>query len=253
MTTTAPSRRLGATLIAAGAMTAACAGIWSGASASAAPGNNGTVKISTVDVDDVNDPDSSNHPHIDGTAFTVEWFGFDAGTRTATVLFEAQPPTGTTVVPALTGALALTFAASGDAGVLNHAETYTLDLTGLVAHEVQGYHVKVTVTTDLSQGNDTKSKVFWVQGPTPTESPTPTPEPTTASPTPSEEPTEEPTVLPTVLTQTPSISPSVQGVKIVKSLPHTGGGPVAPLVVTGLGLIGLGIVLIRRPRGAHLR
>lgn len=248
MSATTPSRRLGAVVVAAGALTAAWAGVWSAASASAAPGNNGTVKISTVDVDDVNDPDSSNHPHINGTAFTVEWFGFDAGTRTATVLFEAQPPSGTTVVPALTGALSLTFPASGDAGALNHSETYTLDLTGLVEHEVQGYHVKVTVTTDLSEGNDTKSKVFWIQGPQPTESPTPTPEPTTASPTPSE----EPTVLPTVLTQSPSISPSVKGVKIVKGLPHTG-SPVAPLLVTGLGLIGLGIVLLRQPRGAHLR
>ena len=46
---------------------------------------------------------------------------------------------------------------------LDGREAYTLSFDG-AGHPKQGYHVKVTVTTPYSQGNDTKTKVFWVQG-----------------------------------------------------------------------------------------
>ena len=62
-----------------------------------------------------------------------------------------------------------------------------MDLTGITPHPIQGWHIKLTVNADGSQGADVKHKVFWVTGcvtPTPSESP---------SETPSEEPSETPT------------------------------------------------------------
>ena len=52
---------------------------------------------------------------------------------------------------------------AGTATGLDGRETYTLSFDG-AGHPKQGYHVKLTVTTPYSQGNDTKTKVFWVQG-----------------------------------------------------------------------------------------
>ena len=86
---------------------------------------------------------------------------------------------------------------AGTATGLDGREAYTLSFDG-AGHPKQGYHVKVTVTTPYSQGNDTKTKVFWVQGCDDTEVP-----PTEAaaasslrrsSPRPSSPPAEEPPV-----------------------------------------------------------
>ena len=45
---------------------------------------------------------------------------------------------------------------------LDGRETYTLSFDG-APHPKQGYHVKLTVATPRSNGNDTKTKVFWVE------------------------------------------------------------------------------------------
>ena len=58
------------------------------ANGNAPAGNNGTIKIDGVPAEDGND----NKPHP-GCQFTVEFFGYDAGERTATLEFEAQAPT----------------------------------------------------------------------------------------------------------------------------------------------------------------
>lgn len=227
---------------------------------SAAPGNNGTIKVADVTVDGIDDSDISNHPHL-GADFAVRWFGFDAGTRTTTVSFAAQPPSGTGTVPVLAGSTSFTFEGTGTAGALDHTETYRLDTTGLTEQPNQGYHVKVTVTVDGAQGNDTKSKTFWVAKAEPTPSPTPTVTPTV---TPTETPTETPTatpsesispsVLPTKIVRSPSVSPSVKGVKIVKRLPRTGPGPVGPLTAAGVALVLVGAALMWRPAsGTHTR
>ena len=42
------------------------------------------------------------------------------------------------------------------------SETYTLDLTGITPHPQQGWHVKLLINAEGSQGADTKFKVFWV-------------------------------------------------------------------------------------------
>ena len=52
-------------------------------------GNNGTIKIDDVPIDDGNE----NVPHP-GCTFVVDFFGYDVGTRTATLEFEGQAPTG---------------------------------------------------------------------------------------------------------------------------------------------------------------
>ncbi len=46
----------------------------------------------------------------------------------------------------------------------------TVDLSSLISdsgvdpHPIQGYHVKLTVNAEGSQGADVKHKVFWVEG-----------------------------------------------------------------------------------------
>jgi hypothetical protein len=59
-------------------------------------GNNGTVKIDRVPFDD----HPNNEPHV-GCEFQVDFYGFDEGDLSATVTFEAVPPTqsGATDVP----------------------------------------------------------------------------------------------------------------------------------------------------------
>ena len=44
---------------------------------------------------------------------------------------------------------------------LDGQQAYTLSFDG-APHPQQGYHVKLTVSTPRSKGNDTKTKVFWV-------------------------------------------------------------------------------------------
>jgi hypothetical protein len=124
-------------------------------------GNNGTVKVG--DTGDLDGP-PENNPHLPCT-FNVQWFNFDSGwgPLQATVVFEDQSPTG--VLKSVTGNTSPSFTGNGGqpgAGDgLDHAEQYTLAFDG-PPQDQQGYHVKVTVTTPHSQGNDTKSKVFWV-------------------------------------------------------------------------------------------
>lgn len=246
-------RHSAATLLAAGGLLLLQAAFAASSTAQEPPGNNATVKIVDTAIDDLNDENSANHPHV-ACDFSLRWYGFDEGTRTTSVSFEAQEPSGTGAVAMLVGDDSFTFDSPGGGGVLDHSEPYRLDTTGLVEQENQGFHIKVTVTTDGSQGNDTKSKVFWVapcaeptESPTPSESPTPTE-------TPSETPSESPSVLPTE-TESPTVTPSVLGVKIVKHLPFTGPGqPVKPLVLLGATMVACGaLLLLPRRRGAHQR
>lgn len=241
-------RRLAAGLVGGGlllAQSALIAGIMAGSAAADPPGNNGTVKIEDVVVDDSN---NANHPHV-ACPFAVRWYGYDEGTQTTSVSFEGQMPSGTGAVPATAGRGSFMFDGHGPGDQVDHTEVYELDLSGLVPQDNQGYHVKATITTTGSQGNDTKSKVFWVDGCAgETESPTPTP---------SESPTVEPSVLPTVL-ESPTITPSVQGVKIVKpgskptTLPHTGPDWAGPVAALGLGLVLAGIAMLSAGRrGLH--
>jgi LPXTG-motif cell wall-anchored protein len=125
------------------------------------PGNNGTVKIDGVEFD--SHPD--NEPHV-GCTFQVDWYGFDEGDLFSHVTFEVQPPTGKDVV-LLTDTVPIgedDNSGGGSEAGLDASRTYTLDLTGFEQHPQQGWHVKLTVNNDGSQGADVKHKVFWVTG-----------------------------------------------------------------------------------------
>src|SRR5215204_2594046 len=52
----------------------------------------------------------------------------------------------------------------GSEAGLDAKRTYRLDFTGITPHPVQGFHVKLTVDAEGSQGANTKHKVFWVTG-----------------------------------------------------------------------------------------
>jgi len=136
-------------------------------SASAAPnppGNNGTIKIDDISFDD----HPNNEPHV-GCVFQVDFYGYDEGDLDATVTFEAHPPTqrdGDDQV-LLTDTVFIgedDNSGGGSEAGLDASETYTLDFTGIEAHPVQGFHVKLTINAEGSQGADTKHKVFWVTG-----------------------------------------------------------------------------------------
>ncbi|MFC6285192.1 hypothetical protein ACFP3Q_03430 [Nocardioides sp. GCM10027113] len=126
-------------------------------------GNNGTVKISPHgELDGI--PQNSPHP---GCTFDVEWYGFDEGEDVvSTVTFAMQAPTADTVLtvdgPAEVWVGEDAASGAGTDSGLDGKEAYTLSFDG-EPHRQQGYHVKLTVTTPHSLGNDTKSKVFWVE------------------------------------------------------------------------------------------
>jgi hypothetical protein len=125
------------------------------------PGNNGTVKIDDVPFDDA----PNNEPHV-GCEFQVDFYGFDQGNLNADVTFESHPPTGPVQV-LLTDTVFIgedDNSGGGSEAGLDASATYTLDFTGIEPHPNQGFHVKLTVHADGSQGADTKHKVFWTTG-----------------------------------------------------------------------------------------
>jgi hypothetical protein len=145
------------------------------------PGNNGTVKIDRLPFDD--HPD--NEPHV-GCTFQVDWYGYDEGDLFSDVKFEAHPPTGPVVV-LLTDVVFIgedDNSGGGSEAGLDASETYTLDFGSIEPHPQQGWHVKLTINADGSQGADVKHKVFWVSGCVPpTTTTTAAPTTTTSAPT----------------------------------------------------------------------
>ena len=222
------------------------------------PGNNGTIKIDDLEFDD----HPNNEPHV-GCVFQVDFYGYDEGDLFADVTFRAHPPTGSGQV-LLTDTVFIgedDNSGGGSEAGLDASETYTLDLSGFTPHPQQGFHVKLTINADGSQGADKKHKVFWVQGcppkPTPTPSPSKTPTP---SETPSKTPTEVPTKPPT--TETPSMAPTTPvatPVPVPTEVPagatgSAGGGSGSP-ALAGLVLAGAaaaaGAAVVTRRRFLH--
>lgn len=122
-------------------------------------GDNGTVKIDGVAFDD--HPD--NQPHV-GCEFEVDLYGFDQGDLQATVTFDAVAPTPGGEL--LTDELGIGEDAAGGGTDLDAHRAYDLTdaLASIEPHPQQGWHVKLTVHAEGSQGADTKYKVFWVEG-----------------------------------------------------------------------------------------
>jgi hypothetical protein len=167
-------RRTTLLLTTAALVAVASAAMLVGGLASAAPnpaGNNGTIKVDALPFDDA----SNNEPHVD-CSFQVDFYGFDEGDLTAEVTFEAHPPTGP-VQTLLTDTVFIgedDNSGGGSEAGLDASETYTLDFGTITPHPQQGFHVKLTINAEGSQGADTKHKVFWV---------TPCPAPTTTTTT----------------------------------------------------------------------
>jgi hypothetical protein len=194
-------------------------------------GANGSVKIDGTPVDD----DPSNEPHVP-CGFDVQFFGFDPepGTNTADVTFHVWAPTNPNPPVVLPlpdkGRSSFEFVGGNDpSNVLNHSESYELDLAGLEVNSKGQVHIKVDVTVTDAGGKVAfhKYKVFWVQPcgteptPEPTVTETPTPEPTVTD-TPTPEPTVTETPEPTTSPEpTPSDSPAPT------STPVPGPGPTA--------------------------
>ncbi len=220
------------------------------------PGNNGTIKIDGVALQG----GQRNEPHVD-CEFAVEFFGYDEGNLTASLSFELQAPTrrasGTQVV--LTDTVGIGEDPAGGATDQDASKTYSLDFIGVSPHEQQGYHVKLTVHAQGSQGADVKHKVFWVEPcatpPTTTVTTTVTTVPTTtvttaatttvttAAPT-----TVITTVAPTtVTTAAPVVAGAVaEKAPAVTELPRTGADTVG-LTMAGTVMTLSGLVLRGRP------
>jgi hypothetical protein len=133
------------------------------------PGNNGTIKIDGRPFDDA--PDNEPHP---GCVFQVDFYGFDAGNLDADLTFEAVAPTAGGVL--LTDTVPIgedSHAGGGSEAGLDASKTYDLTstLTGIEPQRNQGWHIRLTVQADGSQGSDVKHKVFWVDGCTPATAP----------------------------------------------------------------------------------
>ncbi len=185
------SRRRAATALAAGVLGAGLVWVLPGALPGAGaepnpPGNNGTVKIDGTEFDD--HPD--NEPHV-GCVFQVDFYGFDEGELFSDVTFEVQPPTGMeTVLEDNVFIGEDDNSGGGSEAGLDASETYDLStvLQGFEPHPQQGWHVKLTLNSDGSQGADVKHKVFWVSDceTPPTTSSSTTEAPTTST---SEDPT----------------------------------------------------------------
>ena len=140
------------------------AGPGTAAAAPNPPGNNGTIKLDDTTFDD----HPNNEPHV-GCVFQVDFYGYDEGDLDATVTFEAHPPTlraGEDQV-LLTDTVFIgedDNSGGGSEAGLDASATYTLDLSGITPHPTQGFHVKLTINAEGSQGADVKHKVFWVTG-----------------------------------------------------------------------------------------
>jgi hypothetical protein len=219
------------------------------------PGNNGTIKLDDTPFDDAPD----NEPHV-GCVFQVDFYGYDQGDLDATVTFEAHPPTGP-VQLLLTDTVFIgedDNSGGGSQAGLDASETYTLDFTGITPHPVQGFHVKLTVNAEGSQGADVKHKVFWVTGCAPAPTTTTTGATSTsgvtstsgATTTSAATSTSEITTTsgPTTTAKETTSSTSEVGGSSSSApggsgggvLPFTGAGGTMPLLLVGLVLAGLG-------------
>jgi hypothetical protein len=198
------SRRRTVTALVAAALGAALVWVLPGALPGAGagpnpPGNNGTVKIDGVEFD--THPD--NEPHV-GCVFQVDFYGFDEGELFADVTFDVWPPSGA-MVTILEDTVDIgedDNSGGGSEAGLDAQVTYDLSglLDGFEQHPQQGWHIKLTINADGSQGSDLKHKTFWV---TDCEVPPPTTTTTTTAPTTSttEEPTTSTTEEPTTTTE----------------------------------------------------
>jgi LPXTG-motif cell wall-anchored protein len=207
-------RRLGMAVVASGllygSVTATAPSV---AAQQGPPGNNGTVKVDGLEFDD----HPNNEPHV-GCVFEVDWYGFDGGGVESDVTFEIRPPTDDPVDPEsdpdteFEDTVILDDddnSGGGSEAGLDGSEEYDLSafLNAFEPHPLQGWHVRLTIHTEGSQGADTKHKTFWVSGCVPPEQPPPPPPPPTPPPPPGPNPPPPPPPTPPTPPPTPPTPP----------------------------------------------
>jgi hypothetical protein len=225
-------------------------------------GNNGTIKIDGVALQG----GQANEPHVD-CEFAVEFSGYDRGDLTASVRFELQAPTlrssGSQVL--LTDTLGIGEDPAGGATDLDASKLYRLDFAGVTPQAQQGYHVKVKIHADGSQGADTKHKVFWVQAcaapttttTTSTTTTTGATTPTTGATTPTTAAT-TPTTAAVLGETTTTSAPETQvlGEQIARpetTLPRTGSGVAGLTFLGGLAVTAGGLLRLLDTRAGSRR
>jgi len=208
------------------------------------PGNNGTIKVDG----ETFDTHPNNEPHVD-CVFDIDFYGFDEGAFNAEVSFEGIAPTGGGVLETDTVFIGEDPNDGGGSedGLDDPDGQATYDLSTALAeiepHDQQGWHVKLTIHADGSQGADTKYKVFWVEGcaapqPVLVEDTTTTTVATTSTPT-----TETGAVLGAQVERTPAApapaapAAEVAGAQQANVLARTGPGATLFLTLLGVGLV----------------
>jgi LPXTG-motif cell wall-anchored protein len=159
-------RRLRPALITAAAGVA-CLALGTPAVAADDPrGNNGTVKIGDVAVDNVIEG-KANRPHVP-CDFEVKFFDFDDD-QTAKITFTIHPPSADgggndgTVLLSETKTISDDPAGGGqDQDAVYAYSGSDFGLERFKAHPKQGYHVKLTIESDGVPGG-VKHKVFWLK------------------------------------------------------------------------------------------
>jgi LPXTG-motif cell wall-anchored protein len=203
------------------------------ASPALADGANGTVKIDGP----AYQLDNRNEPHVT-CEFQVEFFNFDKDEH-ATLIFEAWPPSAPDFheVKRLENQLVSKDAATGGSYKRDPDEVFRfsaddLNLTEAMAHDKQGYHIKLTVDRQNHPAWTEKHKVFWLKPCTSAESTSQTPTPGESGET---------------LASTGAGVGGGDGTK--DGLPITGVAATS-IALTGLALIGGGVavVALRRRR-----
>ena len=122
------------------------------------PGNNGTIKVDNIPFD----AHPNNEPHV-SCVFQIDFYNYDKGDLDATYTFKLHPPTagGSTGGSVFIGEDPPEGGTDLDASVTVDLTNF-LNNSGVDPHPIQGYHVKLTIHAEGSQGADVKHKVFWV-------------------------------------------------------------------------------------------
>jgi hypothetical protein len=188
------------------------------------PGNNGTIKVNDKDFPG----GQRNEPHV-GCVFQINFYGYDEGDLNATYSFDLQAPTKGGNLSS-----GSTFIGEDPAGGgTDHDAKVVVDLTqaikdsGVAAQPQQGWHVKLTIHAEGSQGADVKHKVFWIECALPGGTTPPPPPPPGGTP---------PSVLPRIVHKKPQV--------LAKQLARTGSGQVGVISVAGIGFLAVGLFLI---------
>ncbi len=211
------------------------------------PGNNGTIKVDGEPFD----LSHGNEAHV-GCTFRINFFNFDETTKTSTVTFEGQAPSGGGVF--LVDAVTFT-GSDGSSPAYSLSSFDQAALATATPHPQQGYHVRVTTSTPYSNGNDTKSKVFWIDcapaaAAPPPEVPARAAESIDLAPMESDSTEEnDAEVLGSRVTRPQAAQPAEsQGTEILGlALPFTGRSLVL-FVIIGLALLAAGALVVNRSR-----